>query len=42
VSATVVEEAEQILSAGFGYVTEKNVIMLFRRHKILKIELINA
>jgi len=32
-SATTVEEAKQILSAGFDYVTEKNGIMLFRRPK---------
>jgi len=32
-SATTVEEAKQILSSGFDYVTEKNGIMLFRRPK---------
>ena len=32
-SATTVEEAKQILSAGFDYVTEKNGIMLFRKPK---------
>jgi hypothetical protein len=32
-TATTVEEAKQILSAGFDYVTEKNGIMLFRRLK---------
>jgi len=32
-TATTVEEAKQILSAGFDYVTEKNGIMLFRRPK---------
>jgi hypothetical protein len=31
--ATTVEEAKQILSAGFDYVTEKRGIMLFRRPK---------
>lgn len=30
-TATTVDEAKQILSAGFDYVTEKNGIMLFRR-----------
>jgi integrase len=29
-TATTVEEAKQVLSAGFDYVTEKNGIMLFR------------
>ena len=32
-TATTVEEAKKILSAGFNYVTEKNGIMLFRRPK---------
>lgn len=32
-AATSVEEAKQILAAGFDYVTEKNGIMLFRRPK---------
>lgn len=32
-SATTVEEAKQILSAGFDYVTEKDGIMLFRKPK---------
>lgn len=32
-TATTVEEAKQVLSAGFNYVTEKNGIMLFRRPK---------
>jgi hypothetical protein len=32
-NAATVEEAKQILSAGFDYVTEKNGIMLFRRSK---------
>jgi integrase len=32
-TATTIEEAKQILSAGFDYVTEKNGIMLFRRPK---------
>jgi hypothetical protein len=32
-TATTVDEAKQILSAGFDYVTEKNGIMLFRRPK---------
>ena len=32
-TATTVEEAKQVLSAGFDYVTEKNGIMLFRRPK---------
>ena len=33
VTATTVEEAKQVLSGGFDYVTEKNGIMLFRRPK---------
>ena len=32
-SATTVEEAKQILSAGFDYVTQKDGIMLFRKPK---------
>ncbi len=32
-TTTTVEEAKQVLSAGFDYVTEKNGIMLFRRPK---------
>ncbi len=32
-TATTVDEAKQILSAGFDYVTEKSGIMLFRRPK---------
>jgi len=32
-TATTIEEAKQILSAGFDYVTEKDGIMLFRRPK---------
>jgi integrase len=32
-TATTVEEAKQVLSAGFDYVTEKNGIMLFKRPK---------
>jgi hypothetical protein len=32
-TATTVEEAKQVLTAGFDYVTEKNGIMLFRRPK---------
>lgn len=32
-AATNVEEAKQLLSAGFNYVLEKNNIMLFRRPK---------
>jgi len=31
--AVTVEEAKQVLSAGFDYATEKNGIMLFRRPK---------
>jgi len=31
--ATTVEEAKQILTAGFDYVTEKSEIMLFKRPK---------
>ncbi len=31
--ATTVEEAKQVLSAGFDYITEKPGIMLFRRPK---------
>jgi hypothetical protein len=36
VTATTVEEAKQVLSGGFDYVTEKNGIMLFRRPKRFK------
>jgi len=32
-TATTIEEAKQILSAGFDYVTQKDGIMLFRRPK---------
>jgi integrase len=32
-TATTIDEAKQILSTGFDYVTEKNGIMLFRRPK---------
>jgi hypothetical protein len=32
-TATTVDEAKQVLIAGFDYVTEKNGIMLFRRPK---------
>jgi hypothetical protein len=32
-TATDVDEAKKVLSAGFDYVTEKNGIMLFRRPK---------
>jgi hypothetical protein len=32
-TASTVEEAKTVLSAGFNYVTEKNGIMLFRRPK---------
>jgi hypothetical protein len=32
-TATTVDEAKQVLSVGFDYVTEKNGIMLFRRPK---------
>ena len=32
-TATTVEEAKEILEAGFDYITEKNDIMLFRRPK---------
>ncbi|OGD46870.1 hypothetical protein A3K79_03845 [Candidatus Bathyarchaeota archaeon RBG_13_46_16b] len=32
-TATTVEEAKQVLSAGFDYVTEKSGIMLFKRPK---------
>ena len=32
-TATTVEEAKQILTAGFDYITEKSGIMLFRRPK---------
>ena len=30
-TATTVEETKQVLTAGSDYITEKNVIMLFRR-----------
>jgi len=32
-TATTAEEAKELLSAGFDYVTERNDIMLFRRPK---------
>lgn len=32
-TATNVEEAKQVLTAGFNYVTEKDGIMLFRKPK---------
>jgi hypothetical protein len=32
-TATTVEEAKKILSAGFDHIAEKNGIMLFRRPK---------
>jgi hypothetical protein len=32
-TAITVEEAKQILSTGFDFITEKNGIMLFRRPK---------
>jgi len=32
-TATTIEEAKQVLSAGFDYVTQKDSIMLFRRPK---------
>ncbi len=32
-TATTVDEAKQVLSAGFEYVTEKSGIMLFRKPK---------
>jgi integrase len=32
-TATTVDEAKQVLSAGFNYITEKNGVMLFRRPK---------
>jgi hypothetical protein len=32
-TATTIEEAKAVLSAGFEYVTEKNGIMLFRKPK---------
>ena len=32
-SATTIEEAKAVLSAGFEYVTEKDGIMLFRKPK---------
>jgi len=41
-TATTVEEAKQVLSAGFDYVTEKDGIMLFRSQKVLKSMRINA
>lgn len=31
--ATTVEDAKHVLSASFDYVTEKNGIILFKRHK---------
>jgi hypothetical protein len=35
-TATSVEEAKQILSAGFGYVAQKDGVMLFRKPKRFK------
>ena len=32
-TATTVEEAKQVISSGFDYVTEKNGVMLFKRPK---------
>lgn len=32
-TATTIEEAKELLAAGFDYITEKNNIMLFRRPK---------
>jgi len=32
-TATTIEEAKPIISAGFGFVYEKNGIMLFRKPK---------
>jgi len=32
-TATTIEEAKQVLTAGFDFVTEKNGIMLFRKPK---------
>jgi len=32
-TATTMEEAKKVLSAGFNYVTEKSGIMLFRKPK---------
>ena len=32
-TASTIEEAKQVLTAGFDYVAEKNGIMLFRRPK---------
>jgi len=32
-TATNVDEAKELLAAGFDYITEKNNIMLFRRPK---------
>ena len=32
-TATTIDEAKQVLSAGFDFVTEKNGIMLFRKPK---------
>jgi len=32
-TATTVDEAKELLAAGFDYITEKNNIMLFRRPK---------
>jgi len=34
VSATTIEEDQQLLKAGFEYVTERNGIKLYRRPKI--------
>jgi hypothetical protein len=35
-TATTVEEAKTVLTAGYDYVTEKNGIMLFRKPKRFK------
>lgn len=34
-TATTVDEAKELLAAGFDYIAEKNNIMLFRRPKRL-------
>ena len=38
-TATTVDEAKAVLTAGFNYVTEKNGIMLFRKPKRYKVKL---
>jgi hypothetical protein len=36
-TATTIEEAKELLTTGFDYITEKNGIMLFRKPKMFKV-----